>query len=367
MARPKKEKPNARGLYEVTISLGKDLTGKLIRKHFYSTISKEHARQKAEDWKVEQAVALQTGRYKAKDITFREFAEIIRENKKPTLKYSSWNTSIDIPIRNHFIPFFGNVLLKNIKKIDIERYFISKKHLCVETLERHRTTLKLIFDEAVNNDYLVKNPMYKFKLSVGRQPRKKKVMSSEEMVYLLEYIHSNPSIITLAIDLLARYGMSRAELLGIKRDAIDLNNNIIYINQDVTVQNREVVAGETKNKYRKRAVAISQTTADLIRELEPELYTDYLISLDGGPMPPHKFQYRYTKAINDFINYYAKRGIVITAVKPHEMRHTRASIWVTDDKNLFAIAQQMGWSNLDMLQKRYGHADTEAVRKLLDI
>lgn len=368
MARPKKEKPNARGMYEITISLGKDITGKPIRKHFYSTVSKEHARQKAEDWKVEQAVALQTGKYKEKDISFRDLAEIIRENKKPTMKYSSWNTGIDIPIRRHLIPYFGDTLVKNIKKIDIERYFNGKKDLCVDTLNRHYITLKMIFEEAINNDYLLKNPMRTYKLNVGRPPQEKNTMPPESMVYLLEYIHNNPSITGLGIDLLARYGMSRSELLGIKRDAIDLKNKIIHIRQGVTVQEkRSVVAGETKNKYRKREVAISQSTADLIHDLEPELFDEYLITNNGGPMTPDYFNWHYKKFMTDFITYYSKKGINIDYVKPHELRHTRASLWVADDKNLFAIAQQMGWANLDMLKKRYGHADTEAVRKLLDI
>lgn len=367
MARPKKEKPNARGLYEVTISLGRDLTGKLIRKHFYSTISKEHARQKAEDWKVEQAVALQTGRYKEKDVTFQEFAEIIRENKKPTMRYSSWASGIDNPIRLHLVPFFGDVLIKNIKKIDIERYFISKKHLCVETLHRHYTALKMIFEEAINNDYLVKNPMRTYKLNVGKPPKEKKIMPTESMIYLLEYIHSNPSIIALGVDLLARYGLSRSELLGIKRDAIDLENNIIHIRQGVTWQNNAVVAGETKNKHRKRDVVISQSTADLIQELEPELYDDYLITRDGSPMPPDYFNQHYKKFLRECINFYANKGITIPFVNPHELRHTRASLWIAEDKSLFAVAAQMGWANLDMLKKRYGHADIETVRSLLNL
>lgn len=367
MARPKKEKPNARGMYEVTISLGKDITGKTIRKHFYSTVSKEHARQKAENWKIEQAVAQQTGIYKEKDITFRKFAEIIRENRKPTMKYSSWNTGIDIPIRRHLIPFFGDVLLKNISKIDIERYFISKKHLCVDTLNRHYTTLKMIFEEAIDNDYLIKNPMKKFKLAVGKPAKEKKTMPKESMVYLLEYMHHNPCVLSLAIDLLARYGMSRSELLGIRRECVDLDNKIIHIVQGVTRQDKEIVSDDPKNKYRKREVVISQMTADLIRDLEPDLSDDYLISSDGRPMTPDWFNWNYRKLFNECINYYAKKGIEIPYINPHEFRHTRASLWLAEDKSLFAVAAQMGWANLDMLKKRYGHADSEVIRQLLDI
>ena len=61
------------------------------------------------------------------------------------------------------------------------------------------------------------------------------------------------------------------------------------------------------------------------------------------------------------------KGENIPALSPHELRHTRATIWVNEGKNLFAIAEQMGWSDLDMLRKRYGHADIQLLRKELGL
>ena len=49
MGRPKKEKPNrANGIYEVKVTVGRDSMGRPIRKSFYSKISKEAAKAKAE-------------------------------------------------------------------------------------------------------------------------------------------------------------------------------------------------------------------------------------------------------------------------------------------------------------------------------
>ena len=67
--------------------------------------------------------------------------------------------------------------------------------------------------------------------------------------------------------------------------------------------------------------------------------------------------------------YYLNRDnpIDIPILNPHELRHTRASIWVNESKNLFAIADQMGWSDLDILRKRYAHGDINQLRKQLDL
>ena len=54
-------------------------------------------------------------------------------------------------------------------------------------------------------------------------------------------------------------------------------------------------------------------------------------------------------------------------LNPHELRHTRATLWVEQDRNLFAIAEQMGWSDLEMLKKTYGHPDIQKIKSMLGI
>lgn len=369
MARPKKEKPNARGLYEVTISLGKDMNGKIIRKHFYSTVSKDAARQKAEDWKVQQAVSMATGTFDQKNVTFRDVAEQVCNIKKSENKYSSWYSNYYVPIHLHLIPYFNDVLIKNIRKMDVDNYFVSKKDLSRVSLEHHRMTLKKIFEEAVNNDIIYKNPMCDFKLKVGKPSKDKKIMSQEHMILLLEYCRQNPCVMSIAVDLLARYGISRSELLGIQNKSVDKENKIISIVQGVTrQQNNKSVAGETKNKYRKRNIVISQSTVDLIDSVGSDVCGEYLISFNKGLLTTvNTFDFRFRKFINSFREFYQQQGIEIPYIHAHEFRHTRASHWIAEDKSLFAVAQQMGWSDLDMLRKRYGHAGLDTVRDLLDI
>ena len=61
MGRPKKEKPNhASGMYEVKITIGHTFDGKPIRKSFYSSVSKSTAKAKDEQFKIDQAVSMQT-------------------------------------------------------------------------------------------------------------------------------------------------------------------------------------------------------------------------------------------------------------------------------------------------------------------
>lgn len=52
-ARPKKEAPNrSDGRFEVKITIGHTIEGKPLRKSFYSDVSKDDARQQANDYKI---------------------------------------------------------------------------------------------------------------------------------------------------------------------------------------------------------------------------------------------------------------------------------------------------------------------------
>ena len=65
--------------------------------------------------------------------------------------------------------------------------------------------------------------------------------------------------------------------------------------------------------------------------------------------------------------HFEAEGIILKKLNPHELRHSRATIWVNNDVNLFAIAEEMGWSDLSMLRKVYGHPDINKLRSMLKI
>ena len=92
MGRPKKEAPNRDdGRYEVKVTIGKDFRGKLIRKSFYSYISKADAMAQAEQYKIDQAVREVTGEAPEAPITvFSTWAKKWLETyKKGTVKEHS--------------------------------------------------------------------------------------------------------------------------------------------------------------------------------------------------------------------------------------------------------------------------------------
>lgn len=145
MGRPRKEKPNhATGMYEVKVTVGHKFDGTPVRKSFYSSKSKEAAKAKAEQYKIEQAVYEQTGEnITDSNINFDSWARKVLDSLKGTIKDNSFNMHYKNTIENHLIPYFGKRKLSNIKQIDIQQYF--NKHsekYALETLKKHRMALK---------------------------------------------------------------------------------------------------------------------------------------------------------------------------------------------------------------------------------
>ena len=128
MGRPKKEKPNhATGMYEVKVTVGHTFDGKPVRKSFYSSVSKAAAKAKAEEYKINQAVAEHTGEtFVGKEECFDTWAKKVLDNIKGTVKDSSYNLTYKNSIENHLIPYFGKRKLSEIKQIDIQNYFNKK-------------------------------------------------------------------------------------------------------------------------------------------------------------------------------------------------------------------------------------------------
>lgn len=374
MGRPKKESPNrSDGRYEVKICVGEKFDGTKIMKSFYSRISKADAKAKAEQYKIEQAVCDITGEtHSAHDMAFDTWARKVLDSLKGTVKDSSFNLTYKNSVENHLIPYFGKRKLSQIRQIDVQEYFNKNQRLySLETLKKHKMALNKIFEYAIQNDILYKNPCTTIKLSSKIKTEKKKTYTKEQCELVLAYAETHRY--GLDIILMLSYGITRSELLGIQWDDIDIDERILHISRGVAdVQNAitekmEVIVGETKNEFRKRAIPLSHHIIEMITARER--VSEYVFcNLKGNVQSPSTWSRRHFSVfMRDMHSYYAEQGIDVPILHPHELRHTRASLWVNDGANLFAVADVLGHSDLKMLRKRYAHSDVESTRKLLGI
>lgn len=371
MGRPKKEKPtHSSGRYVYKATIGHNFDGTPKRKAFYSKISKEDAKSKANQYIIDKEVAEQIGEtFIIGKSTFSEVAKKWLASVKPTLSDNAYS-NYEVAIRLHLNPYFKNAIISNIKAIDIQNFFnsISKKS-SLESMKKYKNCLNGIFKMAVDNDYCTKNPCLNIKLVSEIEDKIKRTYTKRQAYLVSRFAREHKD--GLGIILMLDYGLRKGELLGLKLSDINFKNKTLHIQRSVVdVKNKntgkvEVKIKPPKNKQSNREIPLKNTTINRLSQLS----TEFIISnAKGSVYSPHNWSMRnYKKFMNDMHKHYLKYNIDIPILSPHELRHTRATLWVNSGKNLFAIASVLGHSDLKMLQQRYAHKDTESIRELLNL
>lgn len=388
MPRPKKEQPNHGDLYEVKITVGKTFDGKLIRKSFYSSISKADARTQAEQYKIEiEAAKLIGSIFVSKEVTFQEWAlKWLETYKKGKVKDNTYDGTYRNPVEHHLIPYFGSAQLDVIKPVDIQTFFNEKgRTSSLESMKKMRTCLRAIFETAVENDLCRKNPVTKTIVlcsDVEETVKRVYTQAQYDIVHTFAEGHKDG----LSILVLMETGITRSELLGLRWEDLDVTGSLLYIRQGL-VQQKDSVTGKIvtvsdglKNTYRSRVIPLRSELVARLSALPRVVYvggnakrdtaatpviTEFIFHAPkGGAFTPMNWTNRVFKP---FMRDLQKSYPDVPALNPHELRHTRATLWKDDGVDLFSIAKLLGHSDLDMLAKRYAHNNVDTLKRALGL
>lgn len=347
---------------EVKIIVGHKIDGTPIRKSFYGK-SKREAKQRAEDYLIEHGRDAEPAAWVTlKDVYDQYYTERTKFIRDSSVKQFE-------NVSTHFLNKFGDAKLKQITKADIT-------HFSDELAERFSqnytkaiiSALSSTFKYAIDLGVISSNPCTGVKFKSKIEKKERHVYTEEEADAILAYTYKNYE--GLSVHLMLSYGTTISETLGMKYSDIDFESGTISINQSVTKSRGKVNIDNPKNQHRKRVIAVSRKTLEYIKANHNPDFT-YIVN-DGInkdlPHDPQKWRWQvYKKFMTAAQAVLQSQDIDINILNPHELRHTRATIWVNNNVNLFAIAEQMGWSDLEMLRKVYGHPDIQKVKGMLGI
>lgn len=364
MGRPKKEAPNRDdGRYEVKVTVGKDFNGKLIRKSFYSYISKADAMAQAEQYKINKAVHDVTGEALEAPVTaFSTWAtKWLETYKKGTIKESSYIFTYKSNMEKHLIPYFGKAHLMDIKQADIQNYFNTVKSesgepLSKSTLNKHRMILKSLFDAAIENDLCYKNPVKNIKYPRVSDKTEKHVWTKEQAEIAQKYCMNHWR---LDIVLFLNTGIRRSELLGLKWSDINFENNTIYIQRAITCTKGKIIIDKPKSKASIRYIPFSDDFAHYLKKFIAD--NEYVIGTSGY-MSPNTYDKYYTKFMNELVE-----KVGLPKLTPHELRHTYGTIKREEGVDIYTIQRVMGHSDISTTASIYVHNDIEVLRKQLKL
>lgn len=179
------------------------------------------------------------------------------------------------------------------------------------------------------------------------------------MQTLLDSIRDDPLFPLVKIT--AIYGLRRSELLGLQWDSIDFESGTLTIRHTVSKVTKPVEKDKTKNasSYRSfpllpeaRAIflqALSDQRTN--RRLFGKAYQEnpYVFKWpDGRPFPPDYITHHFARLLQ-------KNGL--PRIRFHELRHSCASILLSNGFTLKDVQEWLGHSDIKMTANVYGHLD----------
>jgi integrase len=374
MARPKKEAPNHGNLYEVKITLGRNMDGKFERKSFFSSKSKQDARRKGEEYKLNY----QKGQCTDNQVIFSKYAESWLENcKEHSVRANTYEYTYKYSVKKHLIPYFGRFPIASIHKTDIQEFLNSKTAKSESMLHKLRLTLNMIFEDACDNDIIYKNPCKNVKLPISKQTKKMiEPYTAKQTLTVIDFAKSNP--LGSSILILLKCGLRRSELLGLRWQDIDFENNLIHINQAVTETNGVLLCGKTKSEYSMRTLPMDGELKEALQSIPREgtrykgkgkhrvsvtVKNEYVISdINGNAMRPSNWERRF---YYKFMNAFKAEHPDIPVLRPHGLRHTYGSRLYNNGHgvDIYTIQKLMGHSSIDVTTRIYVKHDRDFINQ----
>jgi integrase len=263
-------------------------------------------------------------------------------------------------LNSHILPHFGNMALVDIKSIDIEKWK-ANLNLAPKTVEKHVNLLATILKKALENEYILKNPMKSVKRTKARRLKKVEPLSREAIDELISNFPESRRIIP---ELGYQSSARPSEVLGVTIHDFDFEKRTLKIDKQISRLTNEIFASEgLKTAASYRTIGISQ---DLIEKVKQHVAkfglgpNGLLVQNRTGGV------YRYKLAQRDFRIAFAKisqsKGVGL-----HVFRHSGISFLIDQGAHPKDIQRLAGHSSIQETMDTYGHLFPESTLKLADM
>lgn len=276
MARKTNCTKNGKDYFRVTASIGRDSTGKLIRKEFYGK-SKKEAEDKRDDYLngIKLGLSVDHKNIILGSLVHTWLFEVARIKLKP----SSFERYEGI-YRNYIkdSELYG-LKLADLKTIQVQRYYnnLYENGKSSSVIENLNKLLKSFLNYAVNEGYILKNPCLGNKIIIpgckGKKENEIEIFTDEEIDILKKHLEGHKLKCLILLDL--GTGLRQGELLALRWDDINFDTYEIDINKSIKnvklisadgTSKRKIIEQSTKTNSSDRIVPIPSKLIDILEE-----------------------------------------------------------------------------------------------------
>lgn len=346
-------------------------------------LTKEEARQKEEAEKAE--------REKLK--TVKQYGEGVFMPTKLLSISENTRLSYETNLTKHIYPVIGDTLLVEVTSAMVSKLLVDfqKDHSYGSTVKVYNV-LNGLFEMALFDDSIPVSPMNKVKRPRQKKDEKAvteadKAFTAQELNYILSCVANEPIKWQAFLYLAADTGCRRGELVGIQWSDIDLKNGIVAIKHNMQYSKAKGVYDVTPKGGKFRTVDLGEDTVSILTAYKEQLqkpdkaedtektssedvvsFEEYrkknakkkplpkwVFTIDGQNKP--MFPTSPTEYFKDFGKRYG-----ISGFHPHLLRHTAASLSLTNGGDVKSIADRLGHKDASVTLRMYAHANDESIR-----
>lgn len=259
-------------------------------------------------------------------------------------------------LRNHLLPFFGPMALKDITPLTV-RSFVAQlsQTLAPKTVRNVHALLSTILRDAVLEGLLLSNPCAGIRLP--KEARSEAVFLSPTQIDTL--VAATPAPYRTLILVAAGTGLRWGELAGLPRARLDLLRRRLEVAQTLADVNGVLSFGEPKTPQSRRYVTLPPTLVTALA-VHLEGHQDELVftSETGEPLRRSNFHARVWRPAVTAAGF-------VPAPRFHDLRHSHVAMLIAAGVPIKAIQHRLGHSSIVMTMDRYGHLLADVDEDLL--
>jgi len=301
------------------------------------------------------------------DMLFADYLDQWLKIVKSTIKLITYASYVDA-VEKRIKPYFREqgITLSGLQASDIQRFYtIQLERVKPTTVIYYHAVIHRALKYAVKTDLILSNPADK----VDR-PRKEAFQAGfydkDELNALFEAVKG--SQLEIPVMLAGFYGLRRSEVLGLKWDAIDFNNNTITIRHTITtfkVDGKQVTVASdtTKTKSSMRTLPLVPLFRERLLALKSEQqenrrlsgksynmrYIDYICVDEIGDLTAPNY------VTGAFPKLLERNGL--RHIRFHDLRHSCASMLLSNGVAMKQIQEWLGHSDFSTTANIYAHLD----------
>lgn len=287
----------------------------------------------------------------------------------PKLRQTSYDV-LESNVRNHVLPFFEGMKLKDIKPLHIQLFRSAIADLSKSVQRKLIQTVRNIFDTAVENGLLLRSPVSKEDKPVGEETAEVEPLTQEQARRLLWAVKETRAYLFCLLALVA--GLRRGELLGLMWEDIDFGTGTIHVSHNKAFLpncNDTEVTTVLKTDAARRDIPLAPYVIEELREARAQTTSPYVFSMaNGQSLSKSSFRKLWdtvkvrtateNRKLGSFVSGGREGPIHVTLdfeCHPHMLRHTCITNWFEAGLDLKQVQYLAGHSKPDMTLRVYTH------------